>query len=392
MPTDLLLYGAYGYTGSLVAEAAAERGLDVTLAGRDSSKLRPIAEDLGYEAVVFRLDERAAVRAALENHAVVLNCAGPFVDTAEPLVDAAIETGTDYLDVTGEIGVFEWIHDRGGAAREAGVTLLPGVGFDVVPTDCLAAHLADRLPGAETLALAFESEGPASRGTTRTSLRHLHEGGRVRRAGEIRRVPLASDVREVDFGDGPRTVAAIPWGDVATAYHSTGIPNVTVYTSMSPGRVRRLRRLRHLAPALSLGAVRWLLLKLASGDAGPDAATRERTGARLWGRATAGETPQGESVQGESARGENERGETEMGTKEAPEAVVSRLRTPNTYDFTVESALEATCRVLDGEAAAGFQTPATAFGPEFVLSLPGVEGFEDDPVAAPAEPLANSQS
>ena len=387
MPTDLLLYGAYGYTGSLVAEAAAERGLDVTLAGRDSSQLRPIAEDLGYEAVVFRLDERAAVRAALENHAVVLNCAGPFVDTAEPLVDAAIETGTDYLDVTGEIGVFEWIHDRGGAAREAGVTLLPGVGFDVVPTDCLAAHLADRLPEAETLALAFESEGPASRGTTRTSLRHLHEGGRIRRDGEIKRVPLASAVREVDFGDGPRTVAAIPWGDVATAYHSTGIPNVTVYTSMSPGRVRRLRRLRPLASALSLGAVRWLLLKLASGDAGPDAATRERTGARIWGRATAGE-----SARAESASAEKATGKTEMGTEDAPEAVVSRLRTPNTYDFTVESALEATGRVLDGDASAGFQTPATAFGPEFVLSLPGVEGFEDDPVATPAETLANSQS
>ena len=346
MDGDLLLYGAYGYTGSLVAEAAADRGLDVTLAGRRRAKLRPLADDLGYEAVVFHLEDRAPITAALDNHEAVLNCAGPFVETAEPLVEAALATGTDYLDITGEIEVFEAIQDRDDWAREARVTLLPGVGFDVVPTDCLAAHLAERLPEADSLELAFESEGPPSDGTTRTSLRHLHEGGRVRRDGEIEAVPLAWEDRQIDFGEGPRTVVTIPWGDVATAYHSTGIPDVTVYMSMSPGSVTWLRRARYASPLLRLGVVRWLLAKLlARGGSGPDEETRAETGASVWGRAMADDGAE----------------------------AVARLRTPNTYDLTVETALNAVEGVLAGDVDPGFQTPSTAFDPDFVLEVPGVE-------------------
>jgi short subunit dehydrogenase-like uncharacterized protein len=351
MAGDILVYGAYGYTGSLVAEAATDRGLPITLGGRNGGKLRSLADDLDRPVVQFRLDDDAAVRAAIDDHDVVLNCAGPFVHTADPLVEAAIETATHYLDITGEITVFEAIHARDERARDAGVTLLPGVGFDVVPTDCLGAHLADRLPEAESLELAFEAEGPASDGTTRTSLRHLHEGGRVRRNGEIERVPLAWRDREVDFGDGTRSVVSIPWGDVSTAYHSTGIPDVTVYMSMSPGSIRWQRRLRAVTPLLKLGTVRWLLgTLLASGGDGPDAETRAETGARVWGRASS----------------ENQ-------------AVESFLRTPNTYALTVDSAIEAAQRVLHDGVDPGFQTPSSAFGPDFVLDLPGVERSDDGP-------------
>ena len=340
----LLVYGAYGYTGELVARAAVARGRTPTLAGRDSGRLRSLADELGRPSIAFRLDERAAVRAALEDHEAVLNCAGPFVDTYEPLVEAAVETGTHYLDLTGEIGVFRGIREYGAAARDAGVTLLPGVGFDVVPTDCLAAHLAGRCPEADRLRLAFEADGGASPGTVRTVIRHLHEGGRVRRDGDLEAVPLAWKTETVDFGDGERTVVSIPWGDVATAYHTTGIPNVEVYTSMHPARVRWLRRLRYLSPVLARRPVQWLLARLLVEGDGPDATAREETGARVWGEAA----------------GDGDR-------------AVARLHTPNTYSLTVETALAAGARTVEGEAPSGFQTPAGAFGEAFVLEREGVE-------------------
>ena len=346
----LLVYGAYGYTGRLVARAAVERGRSPTLAGRRRGPLEPLATDLGCRAIAFRLDEQSAVEAALENHDAVLNCAGPFAETCDPFVSACLATETDYLDLTGELDVFQTIHDRDPEATEAGVTLLPGVGFDVVATDCLASHLAERLPDATSLTLAFDARGGASDGTIRTAIRGLADGGRVRRNGTIERVPLAWRTRSVDFGDGPRETVTVPWGDVATAYHSTGIPDTTVYMAMHPDRITWLRRLRRLTPVLGLGPVKWLLSTLlAGGGDGPDAETRAECGARVWGEARA-----------ESA------------------SVSARLRTPNSYRLTVEAALAATRRVLDGGVDTGYQTPSTAFGPDFVVGLPDVEREDVD--------------
>ena len=130
----LLIYGAYGYTGELIAEEAADRGLDTVVAGRDAVETEHLAERLGCEGRPFDVDAAAS---HLDDVDVCLNCAGPFVETYEPLVDACLETGTDYLDITGELSVFEAIAERDREAERAGVCLLPGVGFDVVPTDCL---------------------------------------------------------------------------------------------------------------------------------------------------------------------------------------------------------------------------------------------------------------
>ncbi|WP_123536316.1 saccharopine dehydrogenase family protein [Halosimplex salinum] len=351
---DLLVYGSYGYTGRLVVEEATGRDLDVVVAGRDRNAVENQAIRQKCEERVFDLDEPRLLDLALEEVDAVLNCAGPFEDTAEPVVDGCLRTGTHYLDITGEIPVFERLAIRDEDAEEAGITVLPGVGFDVVPTDCLAAHLADRLPDAERLSLGFQASGGMSPGTARTALRGLGDGGAVRREGRIESVPTAWRTRRIDFGDGERSAMTIPWGDVATAYHTTGIGSIEVYTAAPGWAIRAARLGRYLGPLAGSGAVRSLLESVIDSRIdGPS--ERERREARnyVWGEV--------ESEDGERA--------------------VSRLVTPEAYRLTKLSAVEIAERVVDGDAPEGFQTPAGAFGPDLILDVEGVER-SDDPIDA----------
>jgi short subunit dehydrogenase-like uncharacterized protein len=197
MAQDFLIYGANGYTGGLIARLAVEHGLRPLLAGRDAAGVGALANELGLEHRVFPLDDTAALDAALAGVAAVLHCAGPFSRTSRPMADACLRTGRHYLDITGEIAVFESLAARAAEARAAGITLLPGVGFDVVPSDCLAAHLKRRLPSATRLALAIKGTERFSRGTARTMLENT--GGMVRRAGRLEPVPAAWKTRIVDY-------------------------------------------------------------------------------------------------------------------------------------------------------------------------------------------------
>lgn len=147
-----MVYGANGYTGRLIAELAVQRGERPILAGRSHEKVEPIAAALGLEHRAFDLSQ---ARAHLEDVDAVVHCAGPFAHTSTAMVDACLRTRTHYLDITGEIDVFESIGLRDIDARKAGIVLLPGAGFDVVPTDCLAAILKNALPSATHLDLAF---------------------------------------------------------------------------------------------------------------------------------------------------------------------------------------------------------------------------------------------
>lgn len=353
---SLLVYGAYGYTGELVAREAVSGGREPVLAGRRTPPLRDLATDLGCESRAFRVDRALD---ALDGVDCVLNCAGPFADTAAPLVDACVATGTDYLDVTGEFQVLEALAGRDREAADAGVTLLPAVGFDVVPTDCLAAHLAARLPAATHLSLGFDALGRVSPGTAATAVDALGEGGGVRRDGQLETVPTAWRSRTIDFGEGERTGVTIPWGDVATAYRTTGIGNVEVYAGVPPAAVTAVRAMRPFESLASLpwvkGGLETLARLLVSG---PDEAERAATGCRVWGEARV------------------------VADDEVERRAVSRLRTPNTYAHTVDASLAAVERVRDGDAPDGYATPAGAFGQAFVLDLPGVEGFDDEPVRA----------
>jgi short subunit dehydrogenase-like uncharacterized protein len=253
-----LLYGANGYTGTLVARLALRRGERPVLAGRSAGKVAELAAELGLDHRVFGLDDAGAIARGLDGITAVAHCAGPFSATAAPMARACLAAGVHYLDITGEIDVFEDLHGLDGAAKAAGVVLLPGAGFDVVPTDCVAALLSGALPDASRLDLAFMVGGGPSRGTARTALEGMRHGGKARIGGAIATVPLGWRTIRAEFPSGPLTVASVPWGDVSTAYHSTGIPDITTYTVVPSGAVRADRalgvhRLLRLGPVMSLG-------------------------------------------------------------------------------------------------------------------------------------------
>src|SRR5688572_23775842 len=235
----LLIYGSTGYTGRLIVDEALRRGLRPVLAARNADAVRAQAVPLGLEWRSARIDDAAALDAALAGAKVVLHCAGPFAHTWRAMSDACLRAKAHYLDITGEMAVFEGLAARDAEARSAGIMLLPGAGFDVVPSDCLAAHLARRLPNAVRLSLAFRALGGASRGTLATMVEGLGSPGAVRQNGRIVPVPPAWRTRRIDFGDGKlRDATTIPWGDVSTAFHSTGIPNIEVYVAMRPAMRR----------------------------------------------------------------------------------------------------------------------------------------------------------
>jgi len=339
-----MIYGATGYTGKLVAAEAVRLGLDVILAGRDPEKLKAVAEPLGCEYQAIALTDATRLRAALEEVAVVLHIAGPFSQTARPMVDACLGSGTHYLDVTGEIDVFEAIARRDAEAAAAGVLLLPGVGFDVVPSDCLAAHTAARVEEPTRLRLAIAGmDGGLSRGTAKSAIEALGDGLRIRQDGILRTRPPGSLEHDFDFGAGPTRGVAVSWGDVATAFHTTKIPNIEVYFILSGSMPTLIKASRFVAPILRLPAVqRFLKTRVDAMPEGPDEAARNATRALLLAEV--------EGPGGQRAR--------------------TLLETPSGYALTPSAAVEAARRAAIGEAPSGFQTPATAFGADFVLDLP----------------------
>ncbi|UJR82103.1 saccharopine dehydrogenase family protein [Sandaracinus amylolyticus] len=341
-----LLYGAYGYTGELTARVARERGLDLILAGRDPGRTIEVAARYGMPHRVFSLDDPEALDTALEGVRVVLHCAGPFSRTSRPMVDACLRNRVHYLDITGELEVFEACAQRDEDAKRAGVMVLPGAGFDVVPSDCLAAHLARRLPDATHLALGFLGTGAVSHGTATTMIENIHRGSAVRRDGRIVPIPAGSIVRTIDYGARrPRLSMAIPWGDVSTAFHSTRIPNIDVFIPATQQMIAGARAMTLLAPVMGSRPVQRLLKRVVDArPAGPTDAQRAKGASFLWGEV------------------KNAKGETR----------VSRMRAPEGYTLTADASLAIVQRVLRGEAKPGFQTPSRAFGADFVLELPNV--------------------
>jgi len=341
-----MIYGANGYTGAMVVEEAVRRGLRPVLAGRSAAALEAIAQKHGLPVRAFALDNPQALRSGLNGIGLVLHCAGPFSATSAPMLEACLDVGAHYLDITGEIDVFAHCHAQDARAKERNIVVLPGSGFDVVPTDCLAAQLKRELPEAQSLVLAFEAGGGPSPGTAKTSVEGLGGGGRARIDGKMTRVPLAWKTRTFERDGEQRFAMTIPWGDVYTAFVSTGIPNVEVYMGVPPATAKNLRRLRLLGPLLGLSPVQALLkAQVAKRVRGPSEATRGKTGCVVWGEAR-------------DAEGRE---------------VKRRLRTPNGYEVTVTAALGIVERLLGGERPpGGYYTPSKLMGANYVLGLPGV--------------------
>jgi len=343
MSGRLMIYGATGYTGKLVAKAAKARGLNPLLAGRNQARLKAVADPLGFEYRSFSLDNPAALDAALAEVQAVLHIAGPFSQTSRPMLDACLRTKRHYMDITGEIAVLEACAARDGEARQAGIAVIPGVGFDVVPSDCLAAHMKARLPDATELTLAIGGLEKVSRGTAKSSLESVGDPVRIRRGGRIL-TQWPPERRDFDFGNGPRPAIAIGWGDVSTAYYSTGIENITVYFEAS----RQLESVAKLGPT-----ARWLLSRKPVQSLLKRAVDFLPEGPSDDDRATSFGTLVGEAV---NAHGQK---------------VITRLTTPDGYTLTGQTSLEIAQRLLSGNAEPGFQTPSRAFGADFILGIEG---------------------
>jgi len=340
-----LIYGANGYTGRLMAAEAVRRGLQPILAGRNAGALQALGLQLGLPVRVFDLDVPQKISEGLKDVSLVLHCAGPFSATCAPMLEGCLAAGAHYLDITGEIDVFAHCHTQDSRAKAQGIVVLPGVGFDVVPTDCVAGLLKRELPDATELVLGFEAGGGASPGTTKTGIEGLARGGRVRRQGQLVPVPLAYKTRTFKHDGKSRTAMTIPWGDLYTAFVSTGIPDIETYLVASPKAIASARRANWLRPLLGLKpVVRFLKRRVEARVQGPPDEKRARTRSRIWGEAR--------NAAGQGCRVE--------------------IDTPNGYDLTVTGALGIVEHLLNTPVGGGFYTPATLMGADYVLTLPGV--------------------
>lgn len=343
MAGNFLIYGANGYTGELITRYAVERGMKPVLAGRNAIAVEALAKKHHLDYRVFSLDEGYRIDSALQNVDAVLHCAGPFSLTSSQMVEACLRTKKHYTDITGEIAVFEAMARLDQKAKDAGIMVMPGVGFDVVPTDCLARHLKDRLPTAKYLSLAFYGIGRLSHGTQATMTMNVGQGGAIRKDGKITRVPAAWKTSEINFGDVTKNGVTIPWGDVATAYYSTGIQNIEVYTVVPPANLKMLKASRYLGWLLATKPFQDYLQKQIPAG-GPTDDERAKGKTLLWGQA-------------EDANGNR---------------VESRMTAPEGYTVTALAALNIMQKILDGNLETGYQTPAKAYGADLMLEIAGV--------------------
>lgn len=343
---QFLLYGANGYTGKLIARMAKDYGLIPVLAGRNEQAIVELATKLNLSYQVINLDDQASLIQCLRHFKVVVHAAGPFQFTSKKMIDACLESKTHYLDITGEIAVFEQAKKMNDLALSKEIMIMPGVGFDVVPTDCIAKLLNDQLPDATHLSLAFAMLGGAvSHGTASTMAEGMGEGGAVRENGKIVQKRLGHKGRWIDFGLKKIFVMCIPWGDVSTAYTTTGIPNIETYTMVSPKTFNALKWQALYNWILRLSFVKNMAKKkIKSKPAGPSDEARLKAKSLVWGEVS-----------------------NDAGNKKA-----ARLVGPEGYTLTAISSLIITHKVLSGEFKIGYQTPAGCYGADLVMEIPGV--------------------
>lgn len=342
-----LLYGATGYQGRLIAEEARARGHNVILGGRHAAALAPLSGHFGVGHRVCDMAHRDQIDRALTGVRLVLNCAGPFSLTASTLAQACLRTGTHYLDIADGIVEHRALQRLDERAQAAEVMLMPGVGYGILPSDCLAVHLKERMPEAQSLLLAFDPGPGASHGTLATLMESLQTNGWVRRKGELVAAQPASSSRTLDFGHGLKRRAVLyPWrADVLAASLSTDIPSIESYAAVGP-MLRVLLKRRRWAAA---GPLKTLLEGYVSkAPPGPSPAQRKKRRSWLFGQASgAGGTRAWTIIEG-----------------------------PNPYDFTTHSALLAVEHCLAGRLPAGYRSPAQLLGAAPLKSLPDLNLFD----------------
>lgn len=350
--SNWMLYGAYGYTGKLITAEAIKRGHQPLLAGRNEAKLKSFADQYNLPYVAFDLDNPVEIGKHLEQVDLVLHAAGPLTFTAPPMRKACLKTQTHYLDLTGEISVFEDTFQQDVLAKQAGIVMISGVGYDVVPTDCIACYINNKLPDAASLEVGLHTGGVsmrASAGTLKSVLEILSNGNLARRHGKLTRIPLGSHIKTIPFRDKTRLTVAIPWGDLSTAYRTTGIPNITTYIAFPRTLIRLLQVAGPIGPPLlSITPLRRLLQFLI------DQVRRDRK-ANIAGK-----------------------GQTEIyvrATTDDGRSAEAGLITPEAYVFTALACVRIVEKVL-AENPSGAMSPAQLVGADFVLGIEGCERFD----------------
>ncbi len=322
-----MLYGAAGHSGSLIAQHACEAGHRPLLAGRSELTLKALARrlDLPYREV--GLDDPIALRECLSDVDLVLNAAGPFLHTAAVLAEACLSSGSHYLDISNELQVFRTHYDLNHRAEQAAITLMPGVGFGVVATNCLARSVSDAVGGAETLEVvarvASAQPGP---GVAATRSENIPFGGWIRRGGQLQPQELGLGITTLSFPDGDLPIMAVPTGDLEAAFQATSAANFVAYSA---------------------------LIEPPDQAESPESPLYRSFG---WARAVGGDGASSEAW----------------------------LETGESYHYTSRIAVRAVEETLD-RALAGAFSPAAAFGSEFAFSVEGTKAI------APAPQLATGR-
>ncbi|MHA2179878.1 MAG: saccharopine dehydrogenase family protein [Promethearchaeota archaeon] len=340
--TTWMLYGAYGYTGKLIAQEAKNRSHSPILAGRSKEKLLSVAEKLNMDYKILDLKNEDKLAESLKNIDLVFHAAGPYKYTSEPMVKACLKTGTNYVDITGEVQVFEQNFKYDKEAREKKIAIISGVGFDVVPTDCLAKYVSEKIANPILLDLGITAMSNPSPGTLKTMLEYFHTGQLVRRDGEL--TGLKKDIiRKIQFSDKERVVRPVTWGDLATAYRTTHIPNITTYMPLPKKFPSLLQSLGVSAKDFSENEESKKKVKdwVEKNIYGPDQVKRETYRCYLWAQVT------------------NEKGENAQ----------AWIETMESYQFTAVAGVRCVEKILNLKPI-GVLTPALAFGADFVLEIP----------------------
>lgn len=340
-----MIYGATGYTGQLVVEEAIRRGHKPLIAGRNPDKLDPIAEEYDLDYVAFRLDDEATIAEAIADVDVVYHAAGPFIHTSEPMIRACLATNTHYLDITGEINVFERTYSFDDAARKVGIALISGCGFDVVPSDCMALYVAKQVPGATELKTGIFGFAGASAGTVNSFIEMAPRSWWARKAGKLVNSRFGKETITLDLPTGKtRFAMSAPWGDLSVAYRSTGIPNITSYMDMPPAMVNIGRFTYPIASnLLKIGAVREFAKSMVTRfQQGPSEDTRLTEKSYIWAQAS----------------------------NQAGQSAAAWLTTLEPYQYTAKVGVLAVEQVLALDPI-GALTPAQAFGADFTLEVEG---------------------
>jgi short subunit dehydrogenase-like uncharacterized protein len=329
-PGSWMLYGAAGYTGTLIAEHARQRGHQPVLAGRSAPAVTALAERLGLPCRELSLDDPVALTAALAGVDLVLNAAGPFLHTAAPLAEACLRAGVHYLDIGNELQVFRALYGLDERARQAGVTVMPGAGFGVIATNCLARYVSDAVGGAAILEVATRAasaqQGP---GVAATRQQNMPYGGWIRQAGHLQPLALGSGTITITLPDGPCLIMPLPTGDLEAAFQATGAADVTAYGAVPGDPARR------------------------STVSDPPTDERPAYASFGWARATG---PDGATAQ-------------------------AWLQTGESYAFTAAASIRAVEEAL-ARSLSGALSPA-AFGADFILTIPGTSRIDTIPAEAP---------